>query len=668
VVDLRAAREQQEHDCGAGVADRAPKGEAEREQLAAALRANAYLGSFCPLTDDLVEQLVAAAEHRRFASGEVVMRQGDLHSGRLYAVRTGSFEIVGQGRRGTMRELSGAWEARMGPGGSFGELELLYSAPCAATVTAVEDSETWMITHSRFTGILHQVLQARLEGYVEVLKRVGLFSGLYNAELRTLAQGLTEASYDQGEDVVTQGEVGSAFFVLVDGEAAVLVDGEEVERRSASRARGTADFFGDAELLQPGPRLATVRVASPAATVLAVDRAAFELLLKPLDELLEDIANHGDERSPLSTGSTHHERGMKRWDCFGAGDAGAASERLLREDLELCGRIGAGGFGCVDLALHRPTGRSFALKRVRRNALMEEWPRRQILGEKAVLSMTCSPFVVQLHGTFRTGHCLAFLLELLPGGDLLHAFCRHELYGDEACARFFAAGAALALGHLHERRIIHRDLKPENVLLDAAGWPKLSDFGLAKFCAGNTFTLCGTPNYLAPETLLQAGQSEGVDWWALGVLSFEMMAGRTPFEGADGDDAGTAAAIRRGIPDPGMWPWPDGFGQELRDFVSALLRTRASERLPLLPGRLANLQGHRWFRGFDWRHFEARGMEPPCPAPRATPSGAAAGSGGASGWPEAAGLVVGPSEDWDWCAPAAGDGQPPSASDWDADF
>merc|ERR1712007_404298 len=95
----------------------------------------------------------------------------------------------------------------------------------------------------------------------------------------------------------------------------------------------------------------------------------------------------------------------------------------------------------------------------------------------------------------------AFLLELAPGGDLLHAFLRCELYGHETCTRFYAAGVMLAFVHLHERCIIHRDIKPENVLLDGRCWPKLTDFGIAKCSVGKTFTVCGTLPYMSPEAL-----------------------------------------------------------------------------------------------------------------------------------------------------------------------
>ena len=87
----------------------------------------------------------------------------------------------------------------------------------------------------------------------------------------------------------------------------------------------------------------------------------------------------------------------------------------------------------------------------------------------------------------------------------------------------------LALEYLHKQKIAYRDLKPENLLVAADGHLKITDFGFAKRIDDRTFTLCGTPEYLAPEIIMSVGHNLGVDWWALGILIFEMLAGYPPF-------------------------------------------------------------------------------------------------------------------------------------------
>merc|ERR1719502_1038004 len=119
--------------------------------------------------------------------------------------------------------------------------------------------------------------------------------------------------------------------------------------------------------------------------------------------------------------------------------------------------------------------------------------------------MTCSPFLVQLYATYKSPRSLAFLLELVTGGDLRHAMYRGGVCGNMDCARFYCAGILLAVEHLHARHIVHRDLKPDNVLLDENGWPKVTDLGLAKFCVCKTHTVSGTPHYMAPEVFHASG-------------------------------------------------------------------------------------------------------------------------------------------------------------------
>jgi serine/threonine protein kinase len=87
--------------------------------------------------------------------------------------------------------------------------------------------------------------------------------------------------------------------------------------------------------------------------------------------------------------------------------------------------------------------------------------------------------------------------------------------------------------HMHSFNVVYRDLKPENLMLDNQGYLKLTDFGFAKIIEGRTYTLCGTPEYLAPEILTNKGHGKGVDWWTLGVIIYEMIAGIDPFNDED---------------------------------------------------------------------------------------------------------------------------------------
>jgi len=143
---------------------------------------------------------------------------------------------------------------------------------------------------------------------------------------------------------------------------------------------------------------------------------------------------------------------------------------------------------------------------------------------------------MKLHYAFQSPDKLYLVLDYCPGGELFFHLSRFRRF-PERVARFYAAELLLALGHLHKRGIIYRDLKPENVLLDADGHVKLGDFGLAKAGIRHAYegatSMCGTPEYMAPEVLAQQGHGFCVDYWGLGMLTYEMMTGLPPWYTTD---------------------------------------------------------------------------------------------------------------------------------------
>jgi len=281
-------------------------------------------------------------------------------------------------------------------------------------------------------------------------------------------------------------------------------------------------------------------------------------------------------------------------------------ERIHRKDLSRIGLLGCGGFGAVELWEHRVTGDTYAMKGLSKGYIVKTGMQDSVMNEKNILIMTNSEFIIKLHETYNGAQSLYFLLEPALGGELYATYNRKGFHGSESHAKYYSAGTCLAFEHLHERRIIYRDLKPENLLLTERGHIKLTDMGLAKFVIGKTYTTCGTPDYFAPELIASVGHTSAVDWWTLGVLIFELMAGNPPFESAY--PMQIYAKVTKGI---GKVTFPPKCQGTVGTLIRALLKNEPSERLPMRPGGVQNLKTHPWFEGFNWEDMKANKLPAP---------------------------------------------------------
>mmetsp|Transcript_11698 Transcript_11698/g.19204 ORF Transcript_11698/g.19204 Transcript_11698/m.19204 type:complete len:806 (+) Transcript_11698:80-2497(+) len=586
-----------------------PKNDAEKSLIGEALRKNENLQTMVTLDEQRVKAMVDVAWREDVPVGKELITEGDLNADYFYVVQEGKFDISVSEQKETNEEDNGGQSAEKAitrgeskfvssvtKGGSFGELALLYLVPRAATVKASEASVVWVIDRPNFKSILMKVSDEKLAEYQKYLDRVEILSPLLGEEKKALSQALIEMHFTKGEVILQQGEPGNTFYILYDGEVSVQRDGQEQTKLNASPSRQTAQFFGERALMNSEPRAATVQVTSATAKALALDRDSFNMLLGPLEDLMKRSQDKKDRPSVIGKGA----KGISQ------NPNDKPRDKILRKDLQKVGLLGCGGFGAVELYEHKKTGETYAMKGLSKGYIVKTGMQDSVMNEKNILMMTNSAFIIKLYECYNGSQTLYFLMEPALGGELYATYNRKGFHGSEKHAKFYCAGVVFAFEHMHERRIIYRDLKPENLLLNEIGKIKLTDMGLAKFVIGKTYTTCGTPDYFAPELIASTGHTNAVDWWTLGILTFELMSGHPPFESAY--PMQIYSKVMKGI---SKVPFPPKCQGAVGELIKALLKKEPSERLPMQPKGQTKLRESKWYAGFDWKAMQDLSMEVP---------------------------------------------------------
>jgi CRP-like cAMP-binding protein/tRNA A-37 threonylcarbamoyl transferase component Bud32 len=497
-----------------------------------------------------------------FPEGERIINKGDAGEV-FYILREGKVKVhdIGFGD-------SQYVDQELGAGDWFGERALLTGDARSANITAITNCTTLCLSRDTFEKVLGP-LQGLIDHAMKkrTLEGVPIFanSKFQPFEMARLTDMLTERTFPPGTVLAEEGKPHEQnLYIIREGRVVIASSTGQINSLM------DADYFGENWLkAEPGtPSKVTITVQ--AHTECGV------LTRADIQSVIGDIKRLGQ---PLKL-MPH-----------------SLNNSIRYKDLVKFRILGVGTFGKVWLVSHKRTGTPYALKQLSKREIIGHHQVEGVIREKNIMASIEHPFVVNLVATFQDDRHLYMLIELVQGGELfsvIHTETRDGIPNGNS--RFYAACILESLSHLHYRGICYRDLKPENILIDARGYCVLVDLGFAKMVSDKTYTLCGTPEYLAPEIILSKGHDKGVDYWAYGVLIYEMLVGRSPFYSYGTDQV---SLFKRIVQVKYSFP-PGGIVSEpAQDLIQRLIVRRQANRFGCLARGDMDVRDHFWFNVID---------------------------------------------------------------------
>jgi CRP-like cAMP-binding protein len=566
---------------------------------------------------DELKAIVAAFEMIEVVAGTTIIQQGD-RGDHFYIIEKGLCSAwVTNTKKGSegegIRQRSGP---EMGPSDTFGELALMYNSPRAADVVADKDVVLWKIGRQDYKEILVHFKHKRIKQNVDFLRNIQvndrkLGTNLSSSQLEYLALALEREVFDVGDVILRQGSHGDHFYIIENGAVGVFKEkGGELEKVN-SLSRG--DYFGELALLNEDLRQATV-IADTHVECLTMSRQVFDSLVGSLEDAVALTSKKAEEGLKSATTTTETKTDKELED--------EALSKMYQPvtsfgmtDFEPVKIIGHGTFGVIRVCKFvaedptLPTDKAYVLKSQPKALLVERGlEEHSVVEVNIMLLCTSSNFVVDLYGVFQDEYNIHYVMEYLPGGELYKYMLARSML-EHTTVRFYAACFVEGLKALHASNIAYRDTKPENLCLDRRGYLKIVDFGMAKRLTENkTWTICGTPEFIAPEVLLLEGHNHAVDYWGTGILIFEMLTGATPFEDEDDNPSKVYENILGAINLEAKFK--KIFNKDTVDLLRKLLSPQA-KRLGNTKKGVQGIMNHKYFNNINFKALEAGKIRAP---------------------------------------------------------
>jgi len=519
-----------------------------------------------PLVDGQLKAMIGEMRVREFSKSVDIIKEGD-DGDEIFVLEEGKIEVYyteDDGSECKLRDM----EAPV----TFGEIALLFNTPRTATIKATSACLAWTIDRYVFSSIVSTMNKNLYVERSAFLREIKFLSNLSDYDIAKIANIATDGEYKKDEFVVKEGESGETFFILTSGTCNVYQKNSKRESVLINQMR-SGDHFGEKAIKnESNTRTASVQVVSKSAVCLIIQKKDVNRLIGNIEEVYPDRPVDNEVRQN-----------------------GKLRQSIELKDLHQICILGEGGFGKV--ALVNKGTQFYAQKQI----LKKKTNMFEMDLEKDIMTSGNCEFIVRLHGTLTDLDYYYFLMEPCLGGDLMGLLTSKKGFS-ETMSKFYAAGLIESLRFLHKNDIVYRDIKPENILIDAKGYPKLSDFGLARRTppGEKRYTFCGTPEYMAPEVLLKQGHDYSVDLWALGIFIYEMTQGESPFR----DPKETIKGINR-------VKFTKVISTNCQKIITEFCATKPTQRLGYSKSGYKEIRHHPWFLKFDWKTFRAQELKAP---------------------------------------------------------